>query len=241
MQSTVLAALFGFLLQSLLSQQISFQIKNQQTNCPKQCNQHSPVCASDGKMYRSKCQMEMENCGKNVTVVDLNYCMGESSCPEFCLEIYDPVCGDDDRMYSNKCLMLKMNCGKKKVKAVNKSFCIESARRSSRRLEHCPKHCLLVDRPVCGSDLQLYRNECVMRQKNCGKKLSVVDMKECVQQPNPCPTRCVTIPDPVCGSDGKWYLNKCWFLMQNCGKSIARASDELCPRNLLPLIFNKSN
>lgn len=55
--------------------------------------------------------------------------MGESSCPEFCLEIYDPVCGDDDRMYSNKCLMLKMNCGKKKVKAVNKSFCIESARR----------------------------------------------------------------------------------------------------------------
>ncbi len=52
-----------------------------------------------------------------------------------------------------------------------------------RTLETCPKSCLELYKPVCGSDKQIYLNECYLKQKNCKNDVKLVPMNHCAVTP----------------------------------------------------------
>ncbi|XP_074594660.1 uncharacterized protein LOC141850031 [Brevipalpus obovatus] len=195
--------------------------------CPKECIEDSPVCGSDGKIYMSRCEMEMKNCGMNLTATEWKNCgISKRLCPLICLQILDPVCGDDGKIYSNRCIMQKQNCGKE-IRAVNMEKCENLQSRNARYIPSCPQVCIGPNKLVCGSDQRIYRNECVMKLKNCGKEIQAITMIECLKS-NKCPRVCLSIQDPVCGSDGQIYLNECQLLRDNCGKGIRKVPMSRC-------------
>ncbi|XP_029831331.2 extracellular protease inhibitor 10 isoform X2 [Ixodes scapularis] len=186
-----------------------------------------PVCGSDGRIYHSECVMKQMTCRRNpVTVVDWEKCRGQHPlCPDKCLDIYDPVCGRDGKFYPNLCIMQRRNCGKR-IGTQDLAVCIAKVR-ESRRLDACPKTCPEIYEPVCGSNGEVYLNECVFRQENCGRSTSLVPLGRCVSA-SKCPKRCLPILDPVCGSDGQRYLNHCRMQEANCGKNVVVMPKGFC-------------
>ncbi|KAG0427286.1 hypothetical protein HPB47_025651 [Ixodes persulcatus] len=123
-----------------------------------------PVCGSDGRIYHSECVMKQMTCR---LVYYMAQCRGQHPlCPDKCLDIYDPVCGRDGKFYPNLCIMQRRNCGKR-IGTQDLAVCIAKVR-ESRRLDACPKTCPEIYEPVCGSNAEVYLNECVFRQENCG-------------------------------------------------------------------------
>jgi len=198
-------------------------------DCPLKCtpnksNSSDPICASNGIAYESMCEMLKSNC--SLTQADWEKCRGNHPlCPSDCLDIQDPVCADDGKIYPNKCVMHKRNCGKK---IFNRStiYCF-GKNRQGRKFETCRETCLELYKPVCGSDKQIYLNECHLRQKNCGNDVKLVPMNHCVVTPS-CPEYCIPLYDPVCGSDGKVYLNHCKMLFETCKSNVKRMSLRFC-------------
>lgn len=41
------------------------------------------------------------------------------------------------------------------------------SRKIESRQDHCPDNCLELYKPVCGSDGQVYLNECYLKMQNC--------------------------------------------------------------------------
>ncbi|XP_054165068.1 uncharacterized protein LOC128962692 [Oppia nitens] len=199
------------------------------SDCPHECNSiksnnSQPICASNGNTYESICEMKKSNC--SLTQEDWEHCRGRHPlCPSDCLDIQDPVCAEDGKFYPNKCVLHKRNCGKK-IAERSPLFCF-GRNRQGRKYESCPKTCLEFPKPVCGSDGQIYLNECQLRQRNCGTDVKIVAMNECVKTGS-CPDQCLAIYDPVCGSDGKIYLNHCKMLRENCETGIKQMPLQFC-------------
>lgn len=103
-----------------------------------------------------------------------------------------------------------------------------SPRTESRTQGKCPDSCLELYRPVCGSDGQVYLNDCYLRKQNCRRKVSKVEMSECVTPSGPCPTNCIAIYDPVCGSDRRLYINQCSMLRDNCARPVKSMPLQFC-------------
>nr|XP_037268490.1 extracellular protease inhibitor 10-like [Rhipicephalus microplus] len=207
--------------------------------CGAPCNESFPVpvCGSNGRVYNSECSMMNANCRKQrrkrgstepVQVVEWERCRGRHPlCPDKCLDIYDPVCGKDGRFYPNLCIMQRRNCGKV-IGTQTLAVCIASAR-ESRKLNSCPQDCSELYEPVCGSNGEVYLNECFFKKETCGSKepVQMAPLSRCLEPPK-CPKRCLPILDPVCGSDGQRYLNHCRMQQRNCGRNVVVMPKSFC-------------
>jgi hypothetical protein len=198
------------------------------SKCPSECNDQpaQPVCGSDGNIYSSHCELQMLNCGPNsgkVFPVDWLRCATRSSrcarvvCPDTYLQNPDPVCGSDGRTYPSPCHLQKASCTRG-IELAHAGVCVKLSPEND-----CPTDCKAGDSqsasPVCGSDGNVYKSICDMKNRTCGQHVQAVALHHCAASKS-CSEAAVCdrkMPS-VCGSDGKIYRNLCDLKAKNCGK-----------------------
>lgn len=201
--------------------------------CPTSCAdqpEEKPVCASDGNVYTSLCDMKMRTCGQKVVQTSHLHCQTTQRCDDVCPFSYKPVCGSDTRIYNSKCQMKVKNCGKHIFETP-----MVHCRPQERRTGGCPITCEGVpNSPVCGSNGRLYDSECDMERLNCGLggagRVYPVNLEKCSKKMDSCERiHCPFTLDPVCGTDSSTYVNYCHLHKATCKKGVELAHYGECP------------
>ncbi|XP_051947304.1 agrin-like isoform X2 [Xyrauchen texanus] len=168
----------------------------------------TPICASDGRTYKSKCQMlqtAMQN-NLELKLVSTGSCKEGGGCPSGCkfnaqclLEngkfrcscdpikcdgTYKPLCGKDGKTYPNEC---------------------------ERKLQECWIKTSIPIKQQGPCDLNL-ESPCLEKTCDFGA-VCVVKNGEPVCE---CSDACPQEQDPVCGSDGHTYSSSCQMKSMGC-------------------------
>ncbi|KAK7792117.1 hypothetical protein R5R35_009648 [Gryllus longicercus] len=198
------------------------------SGCPVACDGEPEklTCGSDGLVYSNECELALLNCGRQVkrrvTRVDLEKCRPRlNKCEKLkCAEESrrsGPVCGTDLRSYASTCDLQRATC-LRGVQLAHNGYCANLTQD-----EECPKTCPEPsdqDKPVCGSDGNVYRSLCAMQKDTCGQKVVPVDPKHCPTTAL-CNEACGEAEQKfVCGSDNRFYRSQCEMRRDNCGKHV---------------------
>ncbi|GAB6022272.1 hypothetical protein CHUAL_014184 [Chamberlinius hualienensis] len=210
---------------------------NQEEVCPHSCEdvEDEVVCASNGNVYKNECEMRLNTCGERVVRTSLDHCYSTRDCGSHCVPTSEgrrSVCASNGQIYDDDCQMKQRNCGKH-VYEIPMVYCIMSRE----EYKDCPKDCQgLNQTKLCGSDGNVYNNECELRMLTCGSStpVTVVNMSECSSRVEHCNRlMCSGAYDPVCGIDGVTYSNMCRLNMAKCLRGIRVAHLGVCHNHLV--------
>jgi len=201
--------------------------------CPSSCvgaERDGPVCGSDGNVYKNTCLLKKETCGQGVVVADRRHCLTTQHCEDRCFRISKISCGSDGKLYNNGCQMMRKNCGKH-VYEVPAPFCLNKLYRTK-----CPVDCRKAkQKPVCGSDGQLYASSCELQKMTCGfpltryERIIEVPLKKCLEKIKTCSRMtCSREARYVCGNDGVTYRNLCELQEATCRAGVQLSHSGPC-------------
>ncbi|XP_073731347.1 agrin isoform X3 [Misgurnus anguillicaudatus] len=177
---------------------------------PDACPPDTTICASDGKTYKSECEMKNTALQNNLKLkkVSLGNCKEEGRCPSGCK--FSAVCLLEDGEYRCSCDPIQCDgtykplCGKDGKTYINDC---------ERKLQECRTKTDIPVKQQGPCDLNL-ESPCLKKTCEFGAQCVVQNGEPVCECSNVCPQD----HDPVCGSDGRTYSSSCQMKAMGCAE-----------------------
>ncbi|CAC5391138.1 unnamed protein product [Mytilus coruscus] len=192
--------------------------RNDHCVCPRSCPLHGdPICGSNGKTYRNKCEMMKEGCRQRVDLTIQHNGRCEETCdPRInCPETVRMVCANNGKTYINECIMKKEACRlNTNLQIVDLGSCEDEREGSTSGDGGSGDEEVLL---ICEENLNCrFGGKCVA-DGHIGHRCD-------------CNKNCKAVRQTVCGSDGKTYGSLCQLQEEACllQKEIVKIDLENC-------------